>query len=64
MDRTDYIACFSSLKDAVEFEETILQCAREFLPACALVVINGDEPTEEYWAFLYAQRQEWEADDE
>lgn len=64
MDRTDYLACFDTLHDAIEFEETILGTAAEFLPQCALAVIEGEEPTEAYWAFLYEQRQEWEADEE
>jgi hypothetical protein len=44
--------------DPIAEEQAILSIAREFLPACALAVIDGAEPTEDYWAFLISQTEQ------
>jgi hypothetical protein len=44
--------------DPIAEEDAILSVGREFLPACALAVLDGSEPTEEYWAFMIAQTTE------
>jgi hypothetical protein len=49
---------FSSVFEAGEFESAVLSIGREFLPACALTVLDGGESTEEYWAFLASQIKE------
>lgn len=49
---------FSSVFEAGEFESSVLSIGREFLPACALAVLDGAEATEEYWKFLASQIQE------
>ena len=43
-------------------EHAILNAGREFLPACALAVLDGAEPTADYWAFLLAQTAEAQAE--
>lgn len=40
---------------AVETENTLLAIGRDFLPPCAVAVREGEEPTEEYWAWLLSQ---------
>lgn len=40
---------------AGEMEQQILSIGRELLPACAVKVLDGGQPTPEYWAFLLSQ---------
>ena len=54
-DREKYLALFPSQREAVEFEQSILQAGREFLPAPALLVLDGVTPTPDYWRFLAEQ---------
>jgi len=58
--REKYVALFSSLGEAIEFETLVLSSGDEFLPPCARRVLGqrGDEdfePSPEYWAFLASQ---------
>lgn len=55
MDFQKFCDLFSSVSEAVEFESAVLSIGREFLPSCALAVLDGAEATEEYWAFLASQ---------
>lgn len=50
--KAKYFDLAGSTTAAVEFEESVLQSGREFLPACALAVLDGEQPTDEYWDFL------------
>lgn len=49
---------FPSWHEAFHFAESVLQCGQEFLPACAIAVLEGDEPTEAYYEFMIQQAQE------
>lgn len=53
--REQFISLFASTQAAVAFENEILQSGREFLPAQAILVRNGAEPTAEYWRWLAGQ---------
>jgi hypothetical protein len=50
-----YFCLFEDKDQAVEFEHNVLSCGSEFLPSCALEVVNGAVGTEEYWSFLIDQ---------
>jgi hypothetical protein len=50
-----YINLFSSIFEAGEFESSVLSIGRQFLPPCALAVLDGGQDTEEYWEFLASQ---------
>ena len=52
----DLVAACGS--DPVTEEQAILSVGREFLPACALAVLDGNEPTDDYWLFLFAQTEQ------
>lgn len=63
--REAYAARFDSISDAIEFENFVLGIGREFLPACALAVIDEradvDAPsaeTVEYYEWLLEQAKE------
>lgn len=55
--REDFLAKFNHPIDAVAFEDGCL-IAREFLSPAALAVLDGGEPTPEYWDDLIEQREE------
>lgn len=44
--------------DHVAEESAIIAIGREFLPPCAREVLDGGEPSEAYWSWLYAQTAE------
>lgn len=46
---------FASVAAAMEAEQSILSIGSEFLPNCALNVIAGCDPTDEYFEFLLDQ---------
>lgn len=52
-----YLARFGTQVEAVKFEERVLSIGSEFLPAFAVAVRDGAEPTAEYWEWLIAQHQ-------
>ena len=56
--REDYVNLFSSAFKAGEFEQSVLGIGEEFLPECAITVLNDGEPSTEYWAFLANQLEE------
>lgn len=39
----------------IEFENQILSAGRMLLPPCAVAVLDGGEPSDEYWQFLAEQ---------
>ena len=43
--------------DPIAEETAILSIGREFLPPCAIAVLDGGEPTTEYWAFLQSETE-------
>ncbi len=43
--------------EKIEFEESVLSIGRGFLPPCAIAVLDGDSPSDQYWRFLAHQ---WE----
>jgi hypothetical protein len=53
--REAYLALFASTAAAVEFENQALSIGREFLPASARRVLDGADPTPEYWSWLASQ---------
>ena len=55
--RKDYLSRFATLAQAMDFEHGVLTSGREFLPPCALDVLDQreGEPPSEYWDFLIAQ---------
>jgi hypothetical protein len=57
-----YFALFRSRFDAGEYEQRVLAIGREFLPECALAVLDGGDATDEYWRFL-AEQYEQEGDE-
>lgn len=61
--RSDFerVACECG-SDAVSEENAILQVGREFLPPCAIVVLDGGEATPEYWEFLISQTEQAQAE--
>lgn len=46
---------FSSPVDAMEFQNQVLSIGREYLPPCALAVLDGQDGTDEYWTWLAGQ---------
>ena len=55
-DRTRYAeVCEAFGTDVLAEEQAILSVGREFLPAEALAVLDGGEPTAEYWGWLAEQ---------
>ena len=56
--RLSFVAMAEEVGSYAEAEETaILSVGREFLPPCALAVLDGGEPTAEYWAFLQSETE-------
>lgn len=61
----EFLALFPSAAEASRFEDQVLSAGREYLPACALAVLedNSVDPAPEYWAFLASQAalmsEEW-----
>ncbi|MET0410418.1 MAG: hypothetical protein ABW217_03940 [Polyangiaceae bacterium] len=54
--RQDYIAAaLARGTEPTEFETQTLSAGREFLPPAAIAVLEGAEPTSEYWAILVSQ---------
>lgn len=47
--------------DPITEENAILQAGREFLPECAIAVLDGGESTVEYWEWLTEQTREAQA---
>ena len=52
MTRENFIEAVGSVGAAIAFENQVLQIGREFLPECALQVVDGDEGDDRYWSFL------------
>lgn len=51
-----YIDVAGSLREANAFETALLSAIeRRYLPPCALAVLDGGEPTPEYWSYLIGQ---------
>lgn len=49
-------ACRAHGTNGTEFENAALSIGREFLPACALAVLDDDgQPSSDYWAWLISQ---------
>jgi hypothetical protein len=53
--REQWIEACGSTSVAVNTEDYILSCGRECLPGCAIAVLDGAQPTADYWAFLLEQ---------
>ena len=56
--RAEYLSLFSSLAEAVEYENQILAIGDDLLPECARDVRDGtsdNEPRAEYWEWLRGQ---------
>lgn len=49
--------CRSYGTSAADEESAILSIGREFLPPCAIAVLDGGEPTAEYWQWMMGQTQ-------
>lgn len=56
-------ALFPTRDDAKQFEDQALSAGREYLPPCAVAVLDGGTPTVEYWAWLAGQVEESQDDD-
>ena len=50
--RERWVELASGEAEAIEFESQTLAIGREFLPEYAIAVLEGREPTQEYWAWL------------
>ncbi len=57
--KAEFLARFPSLAEAIKFEDSVLSSGREFLPQCALDVLDGAEGSGEYWQFLIEQDRAW-----
>jgi hypothetical protein len=53
--RTQFLAQFSTVAEAVEAENQALSIGAEFLPECARTVLDGGDATAEYYAWLIGQ---------
>ena len=61
--RLEFVAMADAVGSYAEAEETaILSVGREFLPPCAIAVLDGGEPTTEYWAFLQSETEKAQAE--
>ena len=58
--RTEYLELFPSVSEAISYEETCLSIGLEFLPPCAVAVIDGEDPTAEYWSWLAVSLEQQE----
>lgn len=50
-----FLAKFQTHTEAIAFETYVLGAGRDFLPRHAQEVLDGAEPTPEYWDFLIGQ---------
>lgn len=48
--------------DPVSEEQSILSIGRDLLPPCAVVVLDGGEPTADYYEWLQSQTEEAQAE--
>lgn len=55
MDQTEQTWREVAGSQAVELEQQFLSIGRAFLPQCAIGVLDGGEPTAEYWQWLCSQ---------
>lgn len=55
MTKEDYYSRFKTVASAVEYETQVLSSERRLLPVSAQDVLDGKEPSAEYWAFLCEQ---------
>ena len=53
--RTQFLAQFSTVAEAIEAENQALSIGAEFLPECARAVLNGEAATIGYYAWLVDQ---------
>ena len=53
--RTQFLAQFSTVAEAIEAENQALSIGSEFLPECARTVLAGGDATAEYYAWLVDQ---------
>lgn len=53
--RLEYVGKFKTLSEALLFEDRVLDSGLTHLPSCAKDVMEGQEPTSEYWDFLIGQ---------
>lgn len=57
--QSQYEALFPNLDEAVEFEDSVLNSDPTFLPQCAVrVLLDNDDHTPTYWAWLIGQAQD------
>lgn len=56
--REQYTNKFKTLSEASLFEDRVLDGGGSYLPRCAKDVMEGHEPTAEYWDFLIGQLNE------
>lgn len=61
--REDFVALFSNLAEAVEFENQALSIGRELLPPAAIAVLDGGTATSDYYAWLADQKDAAESSD-
>lgn len=61
--RSHYLSRFANQADAISFEHQALNIGREYLPPCAIAVLDRAEPSEAYWDWLCEAEaeasQEW-----
>lgn len=50
-----FLRLFVTQQAALEFESNCLSIGRSLLPDCVIAVLDGAEPTEEYWSWLIEQ---------
>lgn len=56
--RAAYAAVCLDIGTTIEDEtNSILSIGRDLLPPCAVAVLDGGEPTEEYWQFCQEQTE-------
>ena len=61
--RLEFVAmAYEVGSDPTVEELAILSVGREFLPTCAIAVLDGGEPTAEYWAFLQSETEQAQAE--
>ena len=53
--RDEYVGKFKTVSEAIRFEDHVLDSGHTHLPECAKAVMQGHEPTSEYWDFLLRQ---------
>lgn len=55
MTKADFYSRFKTVVSAEEYEAQVLSSERRLLPVSAQAVLDGGEPTSDYWAFLCDQ---------